>query len=158
MSYGYNADGPGNKEAAEAICGSIKNALGVECQAKAYVDFDTLRTNVDERKMTGVFRAGWVMDYPSIENFLVPLYATGASSNDVDFSDPDFDRLTKEAAAAPTTEEANALYQEAEARLAQTMATIPLWYSNQQSGWSDKVDNVKVNPFGNLDLDSVTVK
>ena len=158
MTYGYNADGPGNKEAAEAICGSIKNALGVDCQAKAYVDFDTLRTDVDERKMTGLFRAGWVMDYPSIENFLVPIYATGASSNDVDFSNPDFDRLTKEAAAAATTEEANALYQEAEALLSETMASIPLWYSNQQSGWSDKVANVEVNPFGNLVLESVTVK
>ena len=158
MTYGYNADGPGNKEGAEAICGSIKNALGVDCQAKAYVDFDTLRTDVDERKMTGLFRAGWVMDYPSIENFLVPIYATGASSNDVDFSDADFDRLTKEAAAAGSPEEANELYQQAEARLAETMASIPLWYSNQQSGWSDKVSNVEVNPFGNLVLETVTVK
>ncbi|MGH3989155.1 MAG: peptide ABC transporter substrate-binding protein, partial [Pseudonocardiaceae bacterium] len=158
MTYGYNADGPGNKEAAEAICGSIKNALGVNCQAKAYVDFDTLRTDVDERKMTGLFRTGWVMDYPSIENFLVPLYATGASSNDNDQSIPEFDKLTKDAAAAATTEEANAKYQEAEKLLAETMAVIPLWYSNQQSGWSTKVSNVKVNPFGNLDLDTVTVK
>lgn len=158
MTYGYNADGPGNKEAAEAICGSIKNAIGVNCQAKAYVDFDTLRTDVDERKMTGLFRTGWVMDYPSIENFLVPLYATGASSNDNDQSIPEFDKLTKDAAAAATTEEANAKYQEAEKLLAETMAVIPLWYSNQQSGWSTKVSNVKVNPFGNLDLDTVTVK
>jgi oligopeptide transport system substrate-binding protein len=158
MTYGYNADGPGNKEAAEAICGSIKNALGVNCQAKAYVDFDTLRTDVDERKMTGLFRTGWQMDYPSIENFLVPLYATGASSNDNDQSIPEFDKLTTEAAAAATTDEANAKYQEAEKLLADTMAVIPLWYSNQQSGWSTKVSNVKVTPFGTLDLESVTVK
>ncbi|MDQ1617612.1 MAG: oligopeptide transport system substrate-binding protein [Actinomycetota bacterium] len=158
MTYGYNADGPGNKEAAEAICGSISNALGVKCQAKAYVDFNTLRTDVDERKMTGLFRTGWVMDYPSIENFLVPLYSTGASSNDNDQSIPQFDALVKEAAAADTTEAANAKYEEAEKLLATTMAVIPLWYSNQQSGWSSKVSNVKVNPFGNLDLESVTVK
>jgi oligopeptide transport system substrate-binding protein len=108
--------------------------------------------------MTGLFRTGWVMDYPSIENFLVPLYSTGASSNDNDQSIPQFDALVKEAAAADTTEAANAKYEEAEKLLATTMAVIPLWYSNQQSGWSSKVSNVKVNPFGNLDLESVTVK
>ncbi|MGH8893869.1 MAG: peptide ABC transporter substrate-binding protein [Actinomycetes bacterium] len=158
MTYGYNADTPGNKEAAEAIAGSIKNALGIDAQAKAYVDFDTFRTDITERKMTGLFRTGWQMDYPSIENFLVPLYATGASSNDNDQSIPEFDKLTKEAAAAPTTEEANAKYQEAEKLLADTMAVIPLWYNNQQSGWSTKLSNVKVTPFGTLDLESVTVK
>ena len=32
------------------------------------------------------------MDYPSIENFLVPLYSKGASSNYYDFDDPEFQR------------------------------------------------------------------
>ncbi len=27
-----------------------------------------------------MFRTGWQMDYPAIENFLVPLYGTKASS------------------------------------------------------------------------------
>ena len=30
--------------------------------------------------MKGMFRTGWQMDYPSIENFLAPIYKTGASS------------------------------------------------------------------------------
>jgi oligopeptide transport system substrate-binding protein len=157
MSFAYNADGAGNKEAAEAICNSIKGALGVDCRAKPYVDFATLRTDVDDRKMTGLFRAGWQMDYPSIENFLVPLYTTKAPSNDVDFSDPKFDALTKEAAALKG-DEANAKYQEAEKILAEDLASIPLWYQAQQSGWSTKIDNVKVTPFGTLDLSGVTVK
>jgi oligopeptide transport system substrate-binding protein len=157
MTYSFNADGAGNKEAAEAICNSIKGAIGIDCRAKSYVDFATLRTDVDERKMTGLFRTGWQMDYPSIENFLVPLYTTKAPSNDVDFSNPAFDKLTTEAAGLKG-EEANAKYQEAEKLLAENMSFIPLWYSAQQSGWSSKVDNIKVTPFGTLDLSSVTVK
>ena len=47
-----------------------------------------------------MFRTGWQMDYPSIENFLTPIYATGASSNDGDYSNPAFDKLLAEAAAA----------------------------------------------------------
>ena len=35
-----------------------------------------------------MFRTGWQTDYPSIENFLEPLYATGASANDGRWSNP----------------------------------------------------------------------
>jgi oligopeptide transport system substrate-binding protein len=157
FSFSYNADGQGNKEAAEAICNSIKNALGVACLAKAYVDFATLRKDVNGKKMTNIFRTGWQMDYPSIENFLEPLYATGAGSNDGHFSDKTFDSLIKKANAQPQAE-GLATYQQAEARLADSMTIIPLWYQAQQSGWSERLGNVKVTPFSTLDLADVTVK
>ena len=38
-----------------------------------------------------MFRSGWQMDYPSIENFLAPIYGTNAGSNDTDYSNPQFD-------------------------------------------------------------------
>jgi oligopeptide transport system substrate-binding protein len=157
FSFSYNSDGPGNKEAAEAICNSIKNALGVTCLAKSYVDFATLRKDVNAHKMTNMFRTGWQMDYPSIQDFLEPLYATGASSNDGLFSDPEFDSLIKKAN-GQKAEEGLATYQQAEARLSNTMSIIPLWYSAQQSGWSTRLANVKVTPFSTLDLADVTVK
>ena len=75
--------------------------------------------------MKGLFRTGWQMDYPSIENFLAPIYETGASSNDGDYSNPEFDKLLDEAAAATDPAAANAKYQEAEALLAKDMAVHP---------------------------------
>ena len=45
-------------------------------------DFKTLRDQIVKQGDQGsVPVGGWQMDYPSIENFLAPLYATGASSN-----------------------------------------------------------------------------
>jgi oligopeptide transport system substrate-binding protein len=157
FSFSYNADGPGNKEAAEAICNSIKNALGVACLAKSYVDFATLRKDVNAHKMTNLFRTGWQMDYPSMEDFLEPLYATGAGSNDGLYSNKDFDALIKKAnaQAGPAS---LATYQQAEALLSQQMAIIPLWYQAQQSGWSERLSNVHVTPFSTLDLADVTIK
>lgn len=143
---------------AEAACNSIKQALGIECTVKKTVDFATFLTDLDERKTDGMFRSGWQMDYPSIENFLVPLYAKGAASNYYDFDDADFNRLTKEGAAAETLEEANAKYQEAELRLAEDMRVIPLWYSTTNVAWSENVNEVAVNSFGVPDYASVTVK
>jgi oligopeptide transport system substrate-binding protein len=157
FSFSYNADGPGNKEAAEAICNSVKNALGVDCLAKAYVDFSTLRKDVNAKKMTNMFRTGWQMDYPAMENFLEPLYSTGAGSNDGRFSSPEFDALIKKAN-AETGAAGIADYQKAEAVLSQDMTVIPLWYQAQQSGWSARLSNVHVTPFSTLDLADVTAK
>lgn len=157
FTFSYNSDGPGNKEYSEAICNSIKNALNVECTAKAYTSLNTLRTDINDAKMTSMFKSSWQMDYPSIQNFLEPLYATGASSNDSRFSNPVFDNLIKQAN-GEEGEKANTLYQQAEATLAENMYVIPLWYYAQQAAWSDRVANVKTTPFSTLDLSTITLK
>ena len=157
MTLSYNADGD-HKAWTEATCNSISQALDVPCKAVAVPDFATFRTQITDRKMKGMFRTGWQMDYPSIENFLAPLYGTGAGSNDSDYSNPEFDKLITEAAAATDAAEANAKYQQAEALLKDDMPVIPMWYSKAVAAWSTKVDNVKLTPFGTFDLSSVTVK
>ncbi len=98
------------------------------------------------------------MDYPSIENFLAPLYGKGADSNWSKYDNPEFDELLTQAAAAETTDEANTLYQQAEALLATDFPTMPLWYGKATSGWSEKVTDVKVNAFGMVDLSAIKVK
>ncbi|MGH8823288.1 MAG: ABC transporter substrate-binding protein, partial [Jiangellaceae bacterium] len=155
LTLSYNADSD-HKGWTEATCNSIANATGVDCVATPVVDFATFRGAITDREMLGMFRTGWQMDYPYIENFLVPLYATGGSANDGDYSNPDFDAKVAEAAAAPP-EEAIALYQEAEAMLAEGMTAIPLWYGRTIAGYSSNVDNVKIDPFGTTDLLAITL-
>ena len=152
-----NGDG-GHKEWAEAVCNQWKSNLGVDCKVNTTPDFKTLRTQINKRELKGVFRSGWQMDYPSIENFLTPLYATGASSNDGDYSSKAFDAKLKEAAEASTLDDANKLYQEAERILAEGMPTIPQWYQDSQYGFSDKVTDVKMTAFSTWDLSAVQVK
>jgi oligopeptide transport system substrate-binding protein len=157
FTFSYNADRTENKGTAEAVCNSIKNALGVQCTAKPYVDFATFRTAVVGKQMSSLFRTGWQMDYPSIENFLEPLYVTDASSNDGHYSNKAFDALIKKAN-GETGETALTTYQQAEDLLAQDMAVIPLWYQSQQSGWSDRVTDVKVTPRSTVDLVDIALK
>lgn len=156
LTIAYNADG-GHKEWVDATCVSITNAIGVKCQGKPYPEFGPFRKDVTAKKMTGLIRTGWQADYPSIQNFLVPLYQTKASSNDGDYSNPAFDKLTQEAVSLQA-DQANAKYGEAEKILAQDMPVIPMWYSRLQGGWSDKVTNVKFNWQGRVDLLSISTK
>jgi oligopeptide transport system substrate-binding protein len=157
MTIAYNADAS-HKAWVEATCNSIKGALGVDCVATPVVDFATFRTQIGDRKMKGMFRTGWQMDYPSIENFLAPIFKTGASSNDGDYSNPEFDKLLTEAAAEQDASAANGKYQAAEAILANDMPAIPMWYSTAQFGWSDKVTGVKISAFGTIDWTQLALK
>jgi oligopeptide transport system substrate-binding protein len=161
LTMTYNADAP-NKAWSEAVCNSIKNTLGIECTAVPTVDFATFNKKLDADEIKGIFRSAWQMDYPSIENFLVPIYAKGAfppdGSNYSKYDNPEFTKLTSQAAAAKTADEANALYQQAEALLGTDFPTAPLWYQKTTSAWSDRVTEVKVNAFGVLDFEAIKLK
>jgi oligopeptide transport system substrate-binding protein len=154
LTLSYNADGD-HKAHSEAECNSISKTLGIKCQAKPVVDFATFRTQISEEKMKGLFRTGWQMDYPSIQNFLGPLYATGAGSNDSRYSNAAFDAKLKEAAGAPA-DGANVLYQEAEAMLAADLPVIPLWYGKLQAGYGKNIKSVKFTPFGTPALETIS--
>jgi oligopeptide transport system substrate-binding protein len=157
LTLSVNGDG-GHGPWAEATCNSIKNTLGLDCVANITPDFKTIRDQIGKRELKGLFRSGWVMDYPSIENFLAPLYGTGAASNDTGYSSKEFDAKLREAAAAKTPDQANVLYQEAEGIIAKDVPPIPQWYYLDVVGFSNRVSDVKINPFGNLELSTIKVK
>ncbi|MGQ0840786.1 peptide ABC transporter substrate-binding protein [Actinokineospora sp.] len=152
-----NADG-GHKEWMTAACNSIKNALNLECTYIPIPTFAETRQIINAKQVKAIYRAGWIADYPSIENFMNQLYRTGASSNDGDYSNKKLDDLLVKADAAPSVDEANKLYQEAERILAEDMPAIPLWNQTAQYGWSERVDNVRLSSLRELDLSTVTVK
>jgi oligopeptide transport system substrate-binding protein len=160
LTMTYNADSP-NKAWSEAVCNSIKNTLGLACTAVPTVDFATYNKKLDAGEVKGIFRAGWQADYPSIENYLTPLYSKGAfppGSNWVLYNNPEFEKLLAQAAKAPSLDEANSLYQQAEALLAKDFPSAPLWSNLATAAWSDRVTDVKVNAFGVLDFSAIKVK
>ena len=137
----YNSDG-GHAAWVDAVTNSIKNTLGIEAIGKPYPTFAAALDDRAADKLTGGTRAGWQGDYPSLYNFLAPLYQTGAGSNYEDYTSPEFDSLLKEGAAASSVEDATAKYQEAQEVLLADLPTIPLWYSNVTGVWSESVENV----------------
>ncbi|GAA3528535.1 ABC transporter substrate-binding protein [Aeromicrobium panaciterrae] len=140
----YNADGAGNKEFTEAMTNQVKNVLGITAEPKVYPTFDELRKEVTDRTIKTAFRTGWQADYPSMLNYLGPIYATGAGSNDGDYTNPAFDKLISEASAA----EGDARYKligEAQAILMKELPAIPLWYQNATAVTNKKLDGFKFN-------------
>jgi peptide/nickel transport system substrate-binding protein/oligopeptide transport system substrate-binding protein len=151
IQISYNGDG-GHKDWVDATCNQLKTNLGVECVGTAEPKFADLLTKVEKKQPVGLFRMGWVMDYPSMENYLGPLYSTDGSSNYYGYSNPEFDKLVKEGAAAPTEDEAIKKYQQAEDILAKDMPVIPLRFGQNNFGHSTKVKNVEMDLFNRVNL------
>ncbi|MCT9079025.1 peptide ABC transporter substrate-binding protein [Streptomyces fulvoviolaceus] len=145
----YNADTGSHKQWVDAVCNSINNALDNDkaCVGNPVGTFADFRNQITDKKMSGPFRAGWQMDYPLIQNFLQPLYYTNASSNDGKWTNKDFDKLVDEANAETDTAKAVEKFQDAEEVLRDNMGAIPLWYQNGSAGYSERLSNVKLNPF-----------
>ncbi|MEW2577385.1 peptide ABC transporter substrate-binding protein [Streptomyces syringium] len=144
-----NVDTGSHRVWMDAVCNSINNALGMDkaCVVNPVGTFADFRNQISQHRMTGMFRSGWQMDYPLIQNFLQPLYYSGASSNYGKFSDPDFDKSVDEANAESDQEKAVGKFQDAEKILAEQMPAIPLWYQNGSAGYSANLSDVMLNPF-----------
>ncbi|NYH43336.1 peptide/nickel transport system substrate-binding protein/oligopeptide transport system substrate-binding protein [Micromonospora jinlongensis] len=147
----YNGDG-GHKDWVDATVNQLKANLGVDAVGSAEPKFADLLTKVEKKTPVGAFRMGWVMDYPTMEDYLGPLYSTNGSSNYYGYSNPEFDKLVKEGSAAKTQDEAIAKYQQAEDILAKDMPVIPLRFGENVFGHSSKVKNVQMDLFQRVNL------
>jgi oligopeptide transport system substrate-binding protein len=142
FSIGYNADG-GHQAWVDAASNSIADTLGIKAEGKSYPDFKGLLDEEENDAMTGAFRSGWQADYPSLYNFLAPLYQTGAGSNYGRYSSDQFDTLIKDGSQATSVGDANDKFQQAQEVLLEDLPVIPLWYSNVTGVYADTVSNVQ---------------
>ena len=142
FTIAYNSDG-GHQNWVDAATNSIADTLGIKAAGEPKPTFAELLDQEDNDAMTGAFRSGWQADYPSLFNFLAPLYQTGAGSNYGRYTSDEFDGLLSEGAASTSVEDANAKFQEAQEVLLTDLPVVPLWYSNVTGVWADTVENVQ---------------
>ncbi len=153
-SIAYNADS-GHQEWVDAVANSIKNVLGIDAVGAPHPTFAGFRTQITNRTIDTAFRAGWIGDYPSMIEFVAPLYATGAGSNDVGYSSREFDAGLAAAEAAPNLRRADVLVNEAQRILLRDMPAVPLWYYIAVVGWSPQVSGVKLTWNGLPDYENI---
>jgi oligopeptide transport system substrate-binding protein len=151
IEIAYNVDG-GHKPWVDATCNQLRANLGVECVGNPQPKFAELLTKVEKKEPVGLFRMGWIFDYPAMENYLGPLYTTHGSSNYYGYSNAQFDRLIAEGDRSATPSEATRLYQQAEDILARDLPVVPLRYDQNNFGHSTRIRNVHMNVFFLVEL------
>jgi peptide/nickel transport system substrate-binding protein/oligopeptide transport system substrate-binding protein len=154
LTITYNADG-GHHDWVAATCDQLRAHLGVACTPAVEPTLPDLIAKLDGQEPVGIVRLGWVMDYPSIESYLGPVYSTEGSANVYGYSNPEFDALVAAGAAAGSAEAATAAYQQAEAILARDLPVIPLGFGQHTIGHSPRVSNIAVTRFDHLDLTAI---
>lgn len=150
----YNADA-GHQDWVDAVANSIKNVLGIDAAGAPQPTFASFRTQITSRTIATAFRAGWQGDYPSMIEFLAPLFATGAGSNDVGYSSQEFDAALATAEAAPDMAQATKLSNDAQRILFHDMPVVPLWNYISVVGWSAEVSHVTVTWNGLPDYENI---
>lgn len=135
LTFSYNADGNA-KSVFDAVVNSLKNNLGIKAETTPIPTFQEFRNACAKRQIKGAWRAGWIPDYPSAENYLTQEFASvaadGNGSNEGDYKNPKFDDLLKKAASAKPGE-AIKLYQQANEILLEDLPSVPLFYSNAKA-------------------------
>ena len=113
---------------AEALQDMWRKHLGITSIEIGNREWTTFQSEVIDMKYD-VARAGWIADYLDPATFL-DMWRKGDSNNNTGWSQPDYDRLLREAAVQPTVEGRFAKLREAEAILLSDLPVLPVyWYT-----------------------------
>jgi oligopeptide transport system substrate-binding protein len=141
--------------------GNMFRKLGLTYKLRGNLQFNEFLSKRDAKEMTGPFRLAWVMDYPSIENFLAPQFATAAlapaGSNTTFYSNPAFDDALDAGDRAPSIEAASIAYEKAEDVLVADLPAAPLFHGLDQVVWTKRVSGVRYDIVGEVVLADVVV-
>ena len=140
----------------EAIVYQWRENLGVEVKVRQLEPdrfFYYLRQEEDE-----MFSTGWVADYPHPQDFLDILFHTGADNNYGEYSNPEVDAILEKAGVEQKSELSLALYQQAEQKLVEDAACLPLSFGQNYILVKPYVTGYKLNPLGFAMLNEVSVK
>jgi oligopeptide transport system substrate-binding protein len=152
----FNA-GSGHDAWVEAIGNGWKQTLGIDftLESREWAQYLELRS---EGAFDGPYRLSWIMDYPSAENYLRPMYGSNGDVNYYGYANKTVDQALDKADAASTPEKSIEYFQQAGDQVLEDMPVIPLWFGKAVAVWSENVDNVSYSVTdANVDLRSVTV-
>ncbi|KAF0835697.1 peptide ABC transporter substrate-binding protein [Nocardia caishijiensis] len=150
----YNSDG-GHQAWIEAVANSVKNTLGIDAVASPVPTFKDVRDAVNAETIGTAFRYGWQGDYPTMMQFLGSNYYSYSETNNVNYNNPEVDRLFDAAMAAATKEESYKLIGQAQAILIRDMADIPVFDYIAAAGRSDRVTKAELAWNGLFDFENI---
>lgn len=154
----YFNSGAGHEEWTQAVANMWRENLPIDTITFESLEFAQYLNLHDNEEVTGPYRLGWVLSYPSPQYAMEPLYTTGADSNYAQYSNEEFDNLIAQAnGVVDDAEQAASLYQQAEDILLEDLPVIPMWYGLETTVYSQNVENIVVDPRTFVRVEDVQV-
>ncbi|GAT70065.1 phytase [Planomonospora sphaerica] len=157
LELASNMDG-GHKEWIEAVANNLRSNLGIEVTVRPFEKLQQILDELDTKKYGGMYRMGWSIDYPSAENYLTPMFATGSiktGSNFSGYSNTQFDELVAKGDTATSQEESLKYYQKADDLLLRDLPMIPIFFYRLNAAFSEHVRGVKINLINQVEWTTV---
>jgi oligopeptide transport system substrate-binding protein len=139
----YNS-GELHDRVAVAVSAFWREGLGIETDL-VREEFRVLLGNVRAGDVTQVYRGSWIADFAQPDSFL-GILAADSPVNGTGWSDPEYDRLLRAAAAAAPAERAR-LLAEAESRLFEAAPLMPLYFYVSKKLVKPWVSGIEGNPL-----------
>jgi ABC-type oligopeptide transport system substrate-binding subunit len=145
------------EQAMESVATQWHDNLGIDVKLNP-VNVNSYYDLTYGQKMDGPWWDGWVEDYPSLEDYLTPIYGSNGGYNLAGYSNPKFDDLIKQGNSAGSVQDALPFYQQADDIILNDMPAMPWGYLGFNTVHSANVTNVlKVPGLDELDLAKVQV-
>jgi len=151
--------------------GAYKMCLAIKQQLKENlnVDLNIKLCTLDERMQAiasgeaKIWRAGWVADYPTPENFLGLFYGGNVGEsisqmNPFKYRSDNFDELFEAAGREEDPEKRERLYQQCDQMVIDEAVVIPILTDDHVVMINARVRNFKASPLESLNLTSVYIK
>jgi ABC-type oligopeptide transport system substrate-binding subunit len=151
------AIGRDHEQSMEAVANQLRQNLGIADVKFETPEFAVFFGAVKAHQVTGPFRLNWLMDYPSPQAYLQPLFASMSSSNRAGYANPRVDQLIAAGDRAPSIEAGLESYQAAEDLILDDMPVIPLWFGKNQAVHSERTDGVVIDLLGRVRVQDVGV-
>jgi oligopeptide transport system substrate-binding protein len=150
---------PGHKEIATAIQAQWKQlGLNVTLKQQDWPQFLKFLGPPPDPSV-GVYRNGWIADFPDDINFL-SIFQCGSGNNNTNWCNKSYDNLLKQATATADQTKRYQLYQKAEAMLTGKNGDMPIapiyWYTFAYQV-APNVHGWNTSPMDTIDLRSVSI-
>lgn len=144
LSLRYNTSTV-HRRVALAVAAMWREQLGVITELRNE-EWKVFVANRRQRRVTEVFRGGWIADYDDAGSFL-DLFLADSPLNWTGYSDPHYDALLREAAAAAEPSRRSALRATAEQHLLDAFPIVPLYYYTSKHLVSPRLRGFEPNPL-----------
>lgn len=149
--------GSGHEEWMEAVSNQLRENLGIQNIEFQTLDFAQYLPKLEGDEVTGPFRLGWVMDYPSPQNYLQNLLYSTAGGNYTRWENAEFDKLVDEGNQAESLEAGLESYAAAEDIAAEEVPHMPMFFGKVAAAHSPNVSNVNVDAQAFINVTEIEV-
>ena len=159
LNYWYNTDEAHQKVGEVLQAGWQKAGIDVKLGNFEWATYLQKLSEGTEGNGSQLFRMGWSADYPSMDNFLYPLFQSAMSRTMYTFyGNTQVDDLIQQARSTADAQQRYDLYAQAEKMILTDMPAIPLYFYRDFRVTNNRIGGFVHNPMGNTDMWTVWVK